>query len=171
MIAEDLMPQLTTARGGTDYFSTNKETKMSLLSRILKLLKLTRIQSTTLALTVQPAASNGRWEQVRLAGSEIVHSYRYTCRCGQTQPLTIAEAKDGKIRKCGCGKPYSLLRDLALAADSTITEYEYALTTLPVHALAVQQPRRPAAQVVDWGYETAGEVTWTGAPPSDVQYR
>jgi hypothetical protein len=115
---------------------------------------------------------NGRWEQVRVAGSEIIRSYRYTCKCQQHQDLTLVEAKDQKERKCGCGLKYNLLRDLALATDSTITEYESALATLPVHALAVQQPRRPAAQGVDWGYETAGEVTWTGAPPSSgVQWR
>lgn len=138
---------------------------MSILNRILKLFKLTRVQSTTLALTVQPAASNGRWQQVLIAGSEIVRSYRYTCKCLQLQELTPAEAKDGKIRKCGCGKPYSLLRDIG-ALDCNVSEAQTALATLPVHALAVQHPRRPAAQFVDWGYETAGEVTWTGTPPS-----
>ena len=103
---------------------------------------------------------------------DVTRSYLYTCKCLQLQELTPAEAKDGALRKCGCGLKYSLLRDLALTPDSAITDYEYALATLPVHALAVQQPRRPAAQVVDWGYETAGEVTWTGAPPSSgVQWR
>jgi hypothetical protein len=113
---------------------------------------------------------NGTWKQVKVG--DLNRSYLYTCKCLQLQELTPAEAKNGLIRKCGCGLKYSLLRDLALATDSTITEYESALATLPVHAIAVQQPRRPAAQVVDWGYETAGEVTWTGAPPSSgVQWR
>lgn len=138
---------------------------MSVLDRILKLLKLTRIQSTALALTVQPAASNGRWEQVRLAGSEIVRSYRYTCRCGQTQPLTIAEANDGKDRACLCKKKFNLLRDIG-ALDCNVSEAQSALATLPVHALAVQQPRRPAVISADWGYDKAGEVTWTGSAPA-----
>ena len=142
---------------------------MSILGRILKLLKLTRTPSTALVPVHIP---NGKWEQVCVAGSGIVRSYRYTCKCQQHQDLTLAEAKDQKERKCGCGLKYSFLRDLALTPDSAITDYEYALATLPVHALAVQQPRRPAAQVVDWGYETAGEVTWTGTPPSSgVQWR
>lgn len=140
------------------------ETKMSILSRILKLLKLTRIQSTALVVQQAPVP-NGKWEQVRVVGSEIVRSYRYTCRCGQHQELTIAEANDGKDRACGCKKKFNLLRDIG-ALNCNVSEAQYALATLPVHALAVQQPRRPAAQFVDWGYETAGEVTWTGAPPS-----
>jgi hypothetical protein len=114
--------------------------------------------------------SNGTWKQVKVG--DLTRSYLYTCKCLQLQELTPAEAKDGQIRKCGCGLKYSLLRDLALATDSTITEYEYALATLPVHALAVQQHRRPAVISADWGYDKAGEVIWTGAPPpSGVQWR
>jgi hypothetical protein len=102
----------------------------------------------------------------------LTRSYLYTCKCLQLQELTPAEAKDGQIRKCGCGLKYSLLRDLALATDSTITEYEYALATLPVHALAVQQHRRPAVISADWGYDKAGEVIWTGErQASGVQWR
>jgi hypothetical protein len=114
--------------------------------------------------------SNGTWKQVKVG--DLTRSYLYTCKCLQLQELTPPEAKDGKIRKCGCGLKYSLLRDLALATDSTITEYEYALATLPVHALAVQQHRRPAVISADWGYDKAGEVIWTGErQASGVQWR
>ena len=65
---------------------------------------------------------NGTWKQVKVG--DLTRSYLYTCKCLQLQELTPAEAKDGQIRKCGCGLKYSLLRDLALATDSTITEYD-----------------------------------------------
>ena len=113
---------------------------------------------------------SGTWKQVKVGN--LTRSYLYTCKCLQLQELTPAEAKSPQIRKCGCGLRYNLLRDLAIATDSTITEYEYALATLPVHALAVQQPRRPAVISADWGYDKAGEVIWSGAPPSSgVQWR
>lgn len=104
--------------------------------------------------------SNGSWQQVRAAGSDIVRLYRYTCKCLQWQELTPAEAKYQRERKCGgCGLRYNLLRDLALATDSTIAEYEYALATLPVHALAVQQQQGP--KFVPVGDEPV-RVEWSG---------
>jgi hypothetical protein len=139
---------------------------MSILDRILKLLKLTRIQST--ALVVQQATSpNGRWEQVRLAGSEIVRSYRYTCRCGQTQPLTIAEANDGKDRACLCNKKFNLLRDIG-ALDCNVSEAQSALASLPVHALAVPQPRRPAALPLEYPSEP---LVYTGGAKAENESR
>jgi hypothetical protein len=146
--------------------NTQGETTMRVLDAICKWW-LNRKKSTSTAL-VPVHIPNGRWEQVRLAGSEIVRSYRYTCRCGQTQPLTIAEANDGKDRACGCTKKFNLLRDIG-ALNCNVSEAQSALATLPVHALAVQQ-RRPAVQVVD--YDTAGEVIWTGEKQSSgVQWR
>lgn len=111
---------------------------------------------------------NGTFTRVVEHGSEIVRFYNYHCRCGQDTPLTVSEARTTKMQQCGCSKPFNLLRSLDLIeADGRLkAEYEYALTRLPVRALAVQQPRRPAAQFVDWGYETAGEVTWTGSAPA-----
>jgi len=100
---------------------------------------------------------NGTWKQVKVGN--LTRSYLYTCKCLQLQELTPAEAKDQKERKCGCGLKYNLLRDLALTPDSAITDYEYALATLPVHALAVHAPQGP--RHVEVGNEKVRDP-WSG---------
>lgn len=117
------------------------------------------------ALAVQQAPVNGHWEQVKVG--DIVRSYLYICRCQQQQELTPSEAKSPALRKCGCGKPYNLLRDLALTPDSAIGDYEYALMTLPVRALAVQQ--QPRQRHVTVGDEPVRDP-WSGRRDAAVAF-
>jgi hypothetical protein len=118
--------------------------------------KLTAPESTAL---VAAPAPHGTWKQVKVPGTDIVRSYIFSCR-GHQQELTLSEAKENKIRKCGCGLSFNLRRDLALAPDSTISDYEYALASLPVHALAVRAPQQPY-KVVQVGDEPF-HVEWSG---------
>lgn len=102
---------------------------------------------------------NGTFSRVVEHGSEIVRFYNYHCNCGQDTPLTVSEARTTKTRRCGCGKPFNLLRSLDLIeADGRLkAEYEYSLMQLPVKALAVRAPQQRHVEVgnenvrVEWG--------------------
>jgi hypothetical protein len=136
---------------------------MQLLRSLTMLIhKLTAPESTAL---VPVRIPNGKWQKV-VSGSDIVRSYLYICACGQHQELTSAEAKSREVRKCGCRKPYNLLRDLALAPESSISDYENALANLPERSLAVRA-QQPPYKVVEVGNENV-RVEW-GGPRDDAR--
>jgi hypothetical protein len=112
--------------------------------------------NTTEALVLAPRLS-GRWEKVCEKNSSAPIRYEHTCVCGTTTKHLLSEAARKDVRRCSCGRDFSLYNSLVTESTDP-SEYALALNNLATKIVKTEE-EKPRSQ---WVGDAPVSVAWTG---------